>query len=168
MPLCKRYQMKEAIDATVYEQDCVGKAADLQVFDMYKIKIEDLDFLGSFQLKIDSIGKVPCRNSNCDPNKRKRRCLVTAIVSWFHVQFRPTNSTFKLDLDTRPILKDNELTHWRQTVLNLETPIEVREGDELSGRLLVQQMEHEKRALNLKLGLRRNNGIESIQQFKLR
>lgn len=50
MPVCKKYQMKEAIDATVWKVDCVGRAATLKEFDMYTVKVADLDFRSDFRL----------------------------------------------------------------------------------------------------------------------
>ena len=91
---------------------------------------------------------------------------VHALVVWFDTPFgRLTNPTV---LSTSPF---KPYTHWKQSVLYLDNPINVEKGDNLYGTIANRKDRTNFRELNIKVSTHLEHGRNSEhheQQYKFR
>jgi type I protein arginine methyltransferase len=83
----------------------------------------------------------------------KHNDKVHAFVVWFDTIFG--NLERPVTLTTSPYAK---YTHWKQCVLYLDKPMQVRKGEELYGSIAVRQDKANFRALNIKMSFHMQTG----------
>jgi hypothetical protein len=70
-------------------------------------------------------------------------------LGWFDTPFEhPTREHTRVNLSTSPL---ETSTHWRQTVFNLLTPVELKEGSVLTGTFSCCKDTENPRALRIEL-----------------
>ncbi|XP_074566171.1 putative protein arginine N-methyltransferase 3 isoform X2 [Curcuma longa] len=109
--------MKDSYSApivdTIDSREIVTETAAIHSFDLVTMKLDDMDFTSSFELKL--------RTESIDDVATARTCTCYGMVLWFETGFTsrfckemPTN------LSTSPY---SPKTHWAQTILMLREPI---------------------------------------------
>lgn len=89
--------------------------------------------------------------SNCYSLKMMYTDKVHALVAWFDTSFN--NLQKPVVLTTSPMKK---YTHWKQNVFYLETPLDVRKGDDLCGSVACRKDRINFRELNIKISFHIN------------
>jgi len=92
--------------------------------------------------------------------------FVHGIGSWFDVVFNPDpfNSNNDIILSTGP---HTPLTHWRQTLLFLETPIPVTKGQVVGGEVIIRRNKVWRRHYNITVLLTSETWETNIQKMYL-
>ena len=99
---------------------------NIQTIDLYKVKVEDLDFESNFTLKV------------------KHDDYVHAFVSFFDCVFSKCHT--RVMFTTAPW---SEYTHWKQTVFYLDEPLMVSKGTTIKGHIKVQHNKKNPRDLDI-------------------
>ena len=102
--------------------------------DLVKMKKEEVNFSSYYTLTMSYTDKVH------------------ALVCWFDTSF--SDLKCPAVLSTSPYRK---YTHWKQSVLYLDKPLDVRKGDVLSGSIATRQDTKNFRALNIKVSYHLDN-----------
>lgn len=124
----------------VTSESIISSAVILKDFNLYTCTLEDAQKVDQeFQLKIVKNG------------------IIHAFVVWFDCLFDLDNP---VTLSTSP---HSQLTHWKQSLLFLETPLTVKENDLVSGRIIVTRTEDNFRSLRIKLQL----GDNKVQKYTI-
>jgi len=126
MSCLKEEAMKEPLVDIVQRDSVVSDSAQIFSIDLYKVKVEDLDFESNFTLKI------------------KHDDYVHAFVSFFDCVFSKCHT--RVMFGTAPW---NEYTHWKQTVFYLDDPLMVSKGTQIRGHIKVHHNEKNPRDLDI-------------------
>ncbi|KXJ21663.1 protein arginine N-methyltransferase 3 [Exaiptasia diaphana] len=129
MSCMKSSVSKEPCVANVEPNAIISTSSCIKRLNVNKCKKEDLNFISSFKLKINRNDKL------------------TAIVAYFDILF-DKNATNKVEFSTSPA---HQSTHWKQTVFYLEKPIEVTEGQVLSGHISCYKNIKDSRSLDIRI-----------------
>ena len=116
--------------------------------DLYKVKVEDLNFAHNYELQITKADAVH------------------GLVCWFDAHF--TKLKNPITLSTSPYSKS---THWRQTIFYVSEPIKVQAGKVLSGSIAVRKSAVNPRDLDIKISFHYNDEATKAsykQMYKLR
>ncbi|XP_023237660.1 protein arginine N-methyltransferase 3-like [Centruroides sculpturatus] len=139
MSCIKGNVMKEVLITTVLKEKICSNPVIIKEFDMSTCCVEDCDFTTQFNLALTKDGQI------------------TAIIGYFDCYFddRLTN---KFQLSTSPF---SELTHWKQTIFLLPSPISAQKGDFISGRISCRRdkKEHRSMIIILEIGEQKNTYI---------
>ena len=119
---------KDPMVDTVPSNAVMSDACCILDIDLVNMKPGEVNFSSFYKLKMNYTDKIH------------------AVVVWFDTTF--SNLENPVVLTTSPMKKS---THWKQTVLYLERPIEVRKGDTLYGSIAVRQDKVNFRELNIKV-----------------
>ena len=142
--------IKEAAIAEPLIDNCTDEyiiSSSCKIFDidLYKVKIEELDFLSGYEIEFN---EDDCFNG---------------LVSWFNVIFSKVEN--KVTLKTGPY---DEKTHWKQTVFYIEDDVYVQKGEKLRGNIAVSKNPDNFRFINVKISYHFENGHKVIvQQYKI-
>jgi len=117
-------------------------------FDLYTVKVEDLDFSAHYELTFT------------------RNDTFSGVVGWFDCVFSKMKN--QVVLSTSPYAK---YTHWKQVTFYTEKDISVSRGDVISGSIAVRKSKSNFRELDVKIsyhlkGLYSNNSF--YQLYKIR
>ena len=112
---------------SVEEKHVVSTACGFKHLDLSTVKVPDLEFTSPFQLQIN------------------KSCSLTGFTVYFSCSF---GGKFSVVLDTSPASKS---THWAQTVLYLESVMNVSEGDIIQGSVSFNKISADKRGYVIKL-----------------
>lgn len=88
----------------------------IKEFNLETVKIEELDFLSDFELKIT------------------KKSYLNSFVLWFDTLF--THGTKEVILSTSPFKKS---THWKQTIFYLNKKYPVSENDIIKGTINIHK-----------------------------
>eukprot|EP00811_Abedinium_folium_P032029 NODE_5256_length_1791_cov_7.694111.p1 GENE.NODE_5256_length_1791_cov_7.694111~~NODE_5256_length_1791_cov_7.694111.p1 ORF type:complete len:414 (+),score=143.52 NODE_5256_length_1791_cov_7.694111:90-1244(+) len=122
------FVMQEPISDTVNESTMVTQPQVVLEVNLYTVKVEDLQFVVPFALKVT------------------RKDYLHALVAWFDVTFEACKP--HVMLSTAP---GKPYTHWKQTVLYLGSHIAAHPGEQLEGVLCVRKSKANPRDLDVKL-----------------
>lgn len=140
MSAMKRDVIEEVQVCNVQSESIISLPILLKSFDLYTCTLEEAQKVDQeFELKITKNG------------------IIHAFVVWFDCSFNLTN---RVTLTTSP---HSEPTHWKQSLMFLEEPINVKENDSISGRIIVSRTEDNFRSLRVKLLI----GDKKFQKFTL-
>lgn len=103
----------------------------------------DFPFIADFALKVERTGG----------------CKIGGFVTYFDAIF--SNCHKPVVLTTSPF---SPSTHWRQTLFYLRDPIWVESGDEITGKFIMNQFQHNFRDLEIKI-IGEHNGALSGNKF---
>ncbi|MBN3295197.1 ANM2 methyltransferase, partial [Amia calva] len=100
--------------------DCLSVPCDILKLDLHSLQIADLERLkGEFCFKAEKSGTLH------------------GFTAWFSVQFHSlVKGGTSLELNTGP---HYPLTHWKQTLLMLDRPVSIQQGDSIRGTILLQR-----------------------------
>ncbi|KAI0980318.1 hypothetical protein GJ496_009632 [Pomphorhynchus laevis] len=118
--------MSEPLVDTVDRRQIVTNSALIKAIDLYKVKVEDLDFTNAFTL-------VATRND-----------YVHAFVTYFDVEF--TKCHKRTGFSTAP---GCPYTHWKHTVFYFDDYITIKAHEEIKGTLHAAPNEKNKRDLDV-------------------
>lgn len=96
-------------------EELITSTAQLQLFDLYKVTTDSMNFSAPFELTVKKTGSL------------------TAMVGYFDIFFDLDNP---IHFTTGP---HSSPTHWKQTVFSLTEPISITEGEVLNGKLICRR-----------------------------
>ncbi|XP_028294892.1 protein arginine N-methyltransferase 3-like [Gouania willdenowi] len=136
MACMKKAVVPEAVVEVVNAETLISQPTVVKTIDCNSVILSDLEFVSDFCLKMT-------KTTEC-----------TGIVGYFDIFFDKGCSNNKVMFSTGPQVTK---THWKQTLFLLETPMDVRAGEELSGTITVRKNKKDPRSLfvTLKLGDRK-------------
>lgn len=108
----------------------ITSTAEIQVFDLYKVTTDCINFSAPFTLNVKKTGSL------------------TAIVGYFDIFFDLENP---VHFSTGPY---STPTHWKQTVFSLSEPISITEGEILTGTLICQRHRKDIRGLTITIHIK--------------
>ncbi|ELU04923.1 hypothetical protein CAPTEDRAFT_219758 [Capitella teleta] len=140
MKCMRKCVVREASVAIVKAANIISEPCIVKDLDLLTCKIKDLEFTSPFKLTCSRSGKI------------------TAIVGHFDMGFTqcPSNVKFSTSAKDTP-------THWKQSVFLLENPLEMKEGEELSGEIVCKKNRKDPRSLMISLSFR-NQIINYLMQ----
>ena len=112
----------------IFLKSVVTNATPILNIDLQSCTEKDLSFTSDFRLRAT------------------RRDNVHAFVAYFECGF--TRLPQPLGFSTSPFAK---YTHWKQTIFYLKDPIQMDEGEELTGRIICRPNPHNERDLDITL-----------------
>uniref|UniRef100_A0A8C5EMT2 type I protein arginine methyltransferase n=1 Tax=Gouania willdenowi TaxID=441366 RepID=A0A8C5EMT2_GOUWI len=129
MACMKKAVVPEAVVEVVNAETLISQPTVVKTIDCNSVILSDLEFVSDFCLKMT----------------KTTECTVTHLL-YYH--------TVLVMFSTGPQVTK---THWKQTLFLLETPMDVRAGEELSGTITVRKNKKDPRSLfvTLKLGDRK-------------
>eukprot|EP00933_Yihiella_yeosuensis_P040533 TRINITY_DN34861_c0_g1_i1.p1 TRINITY_DN34861_c0_g1~~TRINITY_DN34861_c0_g1_i1.p1 ORF type:complete len:379 (+),score=61.44 TRINITY_DN34861_c0_g1_i1:41-1177(+) len=144
--------LQEPISDIVEETAVVTDSPCVLELDLLKVSLSDLDFLVPYSLKV------------------WKKDFVHALVVWFDVSFESSAclGSPAIVLSTAP---NKPATHWKQTVLYLEKPLVVHDGDVISGVIAARKSKENPRDIDVKLSYELSGELaqpKGIQYFRLR
>ncbi|KAI8519131.1 Protein arginine N-methyltransferase 3 [Branchiostoma belcheri] len=113
----------------------------IKMVDCCSASVPELDFTADFSLKAT-------RDGTC-----------TGIGGYFDIMFEK-NCSNKVYFSTAPNCKQ---THWKQTLFLLEKPVELKQGDLLSGKISVKKNKKDPRALVVKIEITNTGQVLDFQ-----
>ncbi|KAJ3110055.1 Protein arginine N-methyltransferase 3 [Phlyctochytrium bullatum] len=129
-------------------ENLMSEAAEIKVFDMSTMKVEDTDYESAFKLEIVRDGQF------------------RGTCGWFDIFFPDgDNFTKGINFSTSPKATP---THWKQTVFALETGVSVKKGDVVSGTISVKKPKPGSRDLTVEISLKFPSGEERRNVYSLR
>ena len=131
MSCMKRSVISEAFVSTLASNSAVSNPVSIFSFDVKTVKQSDLDFKSDFSLSINKSGKCSC------------------IVGYFDIFFEQNLKNI-VSFSTAPW---SEMTHWKQTVFFLNSPLDVNSGDEIAGHISCRKNPADPRTLLIELTL---------------
>mmetsp|Transcript_46928 Transcript_46928/g.75120 ORF Transcript_46928/g.75120 Transcript_46928/m.75120 type:complete len:389 (-) Transcript_46928:183-1349(-) len=126
MSCLKEEAMKEPLVDVVQSNSVVTDSQTIFTIDLYKVKIEQLDFESNFVLNV------------------KHDDYVHGFVSFFDVVFSKCHT--RVMFTTAPWA---EYTHWKQTVFYLDRPLMVSKGTQIRGHIKVHHNAKNPRDLDI-------------------
>lgn len=129
MKCLKKWILSDPMVDCLHKSHIISKGELVLNINLYKVKVEELDFRSQFQLKVTR------------PNFKMH-----GLVSWFDVHF--SHGDKHKVLSTSPFRDE---THWKQTVFYIENPFDVDVGDCIKGELLVRKAHPNPRQLEVLL-----------------
>merc|ERR1711997_1093806 len=128
MSCIKKTALTEPLVDVVPPTQLISDSVVVKEFDLYTLKVEDLDFTAEFELNFS----------------KKEFCH--AITGFFDVRFSKCHAS--TGFTTAPFA---EYTHWKQTVFYLDEPVRASPGEKLKGVLSVAKNPQNHRDLNITL-----------------
>nr|XP_006636847.2 PREDICTED: protein arginine N-methyltransferase 2 isoform X1 [Lepisosteus oculatus] len=128
----KEFFSKPKFSHEMKPEDCLSAPCDVLTLDMHSLQIPDLEKLkGEFCFRVEKSGTFH------------------GFAAWFSVQFQSLDEVGPtLELNTGP---HHPLTHWKQTLLMLDSPVFLHQGDSLSGMILLHRNPVWRRHMTLSL-----------------
>ncbi|XP_041662503.1 protein arginine N-methyltransferase 2 isoform X2 [Cheilinus undulatus] len=122
--------------------DCLATSCDVICLDMYTLQVQDLEEMqGLFQFCVEKPG------------------VFHGFTAWFTVHFESLETgSPTVELNTGP---HSEPTHWKQTLFMLDKPIDVYEGDSISGSITLSRNPVWRRHMTVTLHWNINNSNHS-------
>lgn len=142
MTCMKKYVLEEPLIEVVPSKCLCSNAVEVLSVDCNKVISMELDFEKEFQMQVTKSG--PC----------------TGIVGYFNVGFCKDAANpikFSTGCDAKP-------THWKQTLFLFEEKVDVTAGECLSGKINCKKDCKDKRALVIKLNIKRENGTVIVDR----
>jgi len=142
MSCLKAEAMKEPLVDVVHGNSVMTESCRILDLDLYKCKVEDLDFSSKFTLKV------------------KHDDYVHAVVAYFDCTFSKCHT--RVSFSTAPW---SEYTHWKQTVFYLDRSLMVSKGHKLTGWIGVHHNAKNPRDLDIELKTTyKSNKVGTIKQ----
>ncbi|XP_030642880.1 protein arginine N-methyltransferase 2 [Chanos chanos] len=116
----KEFFSKPKFNHQIVPEDCLSAPSDVITLNMHTLQVSDLEKLsGNFSFTVEKFGTLH------------------GFTAWFSAQFQSLEKDGTvLELNTGP---HSELTHWKQTLFMLDSPVTVHEGDCIAGSITLQR-----------------------------